>query len=79
MKLRNDAVETIMFTFFIMLLLAFIIKALVGSSAEDDLPLVPIDETEIIKHNFDDPKDFAKDSTLSLRQMRVYQHLYDQK
>lgn len=79
MKLRNTAFETIMFTFFIMLLLAFIIKALVGSYSEDDVPVAPIDKTEIMKHNFDEPDDYAKDSTLSLQQLRVYEHWYDQK
>lgn len=79
MKFRNDAIETLLFTLFFMLLLALIVKTMTTDTNQEDKPVEPIDEIEIIKHSFDEPKDFAKDSTLSLQQIRVYEHWYDQK
>lgn len=76
-RFRNDAVEMLIFTMLIMIILALIVKAI--ATRTSSAPIEYIDEVEVTKHNFDEPKDFAKDSTLSLNKIRVYEHLYDQK
>lgn len=78
-RLRNDAVEMLVFTMVVMILLALIIKALTHVQEEHDKELNQITEEEVVKHSFDEPKDYAKDSTLSIEKIRVYEHLYEQK
>lgn len=74
-RFRNDAVEILVFTMLFMIILALIIKAI--STRTSSTPIKPIDEIEVTKHNYDEPKDFLEDSSLNENKKAYYERLYD--
>lgn len=72
---KKHVVEVVMFGVFLTLF-AFLIIKLAMRYQEKEV-VVPIEEVEVIQHNYDDPKDLVNDTTLTYEQRKYYDNVYD--
>lgn len=72
---KKHFVEVVMFGVFLTLF-AFLIIKLAMIYQEKEV-VVPIEEVEVIQHNYDDPKDLVNDTTLTYEQRKYYDNVYD--
>lgn len=73
---RGSALERVMFTLFVLILLAFIIKSITQCEAEKPEELETVTQEEIIQHGYDDPADFAKDTTVSEMRRMYFEKVF---
>jgi len=71
--MKQNTIIKVMFAFFAIVFISFIGKLLSERSPEIHIPT----RTEVIKYNFDEPKDFEKEKHLSDSHRRYYDYLFD--
>ena len=67
--------EVVMFGVFLTLFALLIIK--LAMRYQEKEVVVPIEEVEVIQHDYDDPKDLVNDTTLTYEQRKYYDNVYD--
>lgn len=72
---KEHFVEVVMFGVFLTLFALLIIK--LAMRYQEKEVVVPIEEVEVIQHNYDDPKDLVNDTTLTYEQRKYYDNVYD--
>jgi hypothetical protein len=72
---KKHFVEVVMFGVFLTLFALLIIK--LAMRYQEKEVVVPIEEVEVIQHNYDDPKDLVNDTTLTYEQRKYYDNVYD--
>lgn len=68
---RNVMLHTLYFLFFMVLLVLLTFKS------GDDKEFNHLDKIEVIKHTYDEPKDFVERKDLSKPQKDYYEYLYN--
>ena len=74
--LRKNALHATMFSVFVILFVVLILKLVQADRKHQVITNIPTAE-EVNEHQYDEPKDYAKDRNLNFEQVSYYDRLYD--